>query len=239
MLRTLLESNAPRERRRASTIASVAIHTAVIAGAIVATASATTNSSSSERHREPPPIYIPVQPAELTRTRPRSTPSGCATTCDMRLPRSLRDRPALVFRNDVTIPMSEIDPASLLARDQLSIDTGPIGGGRDSRRDVGPGGEPLTIDHVDRAAAALTVPRPRYPEQLRAAGVSGRVVVRFVVDTTGRVEASTVVVREAGHDLFAQSVRAVLPSLRFAPAEARGRKVRMLVDLPFEFRLHD
>jgi hypothetical protein len=34
-------------------------------------------------------------------------------------------------------------------------------------------------------------------------------------------------------------VRAVLPSLRFTPAEIGGRKVRMLVDLPFEFRLND
>jgi protein TonB len=85
----------------------------------------------------------------------------------------------------------------------------------------------------------LAPPRPRYPDQLRAAGVTGRVVVRLVVDTAGRVELASVTVREASHDLFAQAVRAVLPSLRFTAAEAGGRKIRMLVDLPFEFRLRD
>jgi hypothetical protein len=51
--------------------------------------------------------------------------------------------------------------------------------------------------------------------------------------------ANPVVIRESSHDLFAQAIRAVLPSLRFTPAVAGGRKVRMLVDLPFEFRLND
>jgi periplasmic protein TonB len=81
--------------------------------------------------------------------------------------------------------------------------------------------------------------RPQYPERLRAAGVTGRVVVRLVVDTLGRVEPASVAIRESAHDLFAQAVRAVIPSLRFVPAEAGGRRVRMLVDLPFEFRLND
>jgi periplasmic protein TonB len=69
--------------------------------------------------------------------------------------------------------------------------------------------------------------------------MTGRVVVRLIVDTVGRVEPASVVIRESSHDLFAQAVRAVLPSLRFVPAEAGGRKVRMLVDLPFEFRLNE
>jgi protein TonB len=58
-----------------------------------------------------------------------------------------------------------------------------------------------------------------------------------VVDTLGRVEAQSIVIREAAHDLFATAVRAVLPALRFRPAEAGGHRVRMLVELPFEFRL--
>jgi protein TonB len=90
---------------------------------------------------------------------------------------------------------------------------------------------------VDRIARLLTEPRPHYPEQLRSAGVSGRVVVQFTVDTLGLVEPGSVVVREAAHELFADAVRAVLPALRFRAAEAGGHRVRMLVELPFEFRL--
>jgi protein TonB len=68
--------------------------------------------------------------------------------------------------------------------------------------------------------------------------VTGRVVVRLVVDTVGRVEPATITIRESSHDLFTQAVRAILPALRFVPAEAGGRRVRMLVDIPFEFRLN-
>jgi protein TonB len=136
---------------------------------------------------------------------------------------------------------AEIDPRALLAADtgilgrQASFGEPPGGRAPGSS----PGDEPATAGNVDRAAALLAPPRPRYPDQLRVAGVTGRVVVRLVVDTMGRVEPASVVIRESSHDLFAQAVRAVLPSLRFTPAAAGGRKVRMLVDLPFEFRLND
>jgi TonB family protein len=33
----------------------------------------------------------------------------------------------------------------------------------------------------------VTTAKPRYPERLREAGIEGTVVVRFTVDTTGRV----------------------------------------------------
>lgn len=41
----------------------------------------------------------------------------------------------------------------------------------------------------------------------------------------------------SSHDLFAASARAALPALRFSPAEAGGRRVRQLVELPFAFEL--
>jgi hypothetical protein len=38
--------------------------------------------------------------------------------------------------------------------------------------------------------------------------------------------------------LFASSVRATLPALHFSAAQARGRKVRQYVELPFEFAMN-
>jgi protein TonB len=236
MLRTLLESNAPRQRRRASTAASVVIHTAIIGGAIVATAAAKTGGSP-----------IPTLPRDtVIYVAPREVPSAPPQRPSRRPPTE-GDAPRLpsapVLRFDATRPPTvgiDIDVERLL-NDRSPRDTGilvPRGPlGRDTR---GPGGsEPATAATVDRPAAMRAAPRPRYPEQLRAAGVTGRVVVRFVVDTLGRVEPGSVVIREASHDLYADAVRTVLASLRFSPAEAGGRKVRMLVELPFEFRLND
>jgi protein TonB len=70
---------------------------------------------------------------------------------------------------------------------------------------------------------------------MRTTGISGRVRIRFVVDTTGRVDPSSVQVIESTHDLFTNAVRAVLPSLRFKPSEANGQRVRSLAEMPFDF----
>jgi protein TonB len=143
--------------------------------------------------------------------------------------------PDLDARNRVDVDLAQ----------RVAVDTGVAvclarctsGPGGDSTRSFD--GAPATLATVDRGAALVSPLRPQYPERLRAAGVTGRVVVRLVVDTLGRVEPASVAIRESAHDLFAQAVRAVIPSLRFVPAEAGGRRVRMLVDLPFEFRLND
>jgi TonB family protein len=71
-------------------------------------------------------------------------------------------------------------------------------------------------------------------EQARA---SGAVIVQFVVDTSGRVDLSTVRILEASNDLFAASVREVLPQWRFRPASAGERAVNQLVQLPLLFRM--
>ena len=98
------------------------------------------------------------------------------------------------------------------------------------------GSEPWSAATVERAAAPRDGnPVPRYPEALRAAGTEGQVLVRFVVDTAGRVEAGSVRVLRADDPQFAEAVRAVLPSFRFTPAEAGGRRVRQLVEAPFAF----
>jgi TonB family protein len=80
-------------------------------------------------------------------------------------------------------------------------------------------------------------PQPRYPGTLRTANIEGGVLVQFVVDTTGRAEASTFKVLKASHPEFIFAVKEVLPRMRFYPAELRGHKVKQMVQQPFEFRL--
>ena len=72
---------------------------------------------------------------------------------------------------------------------------------------------------------------------LRSANVEGEVLVQFVVDTTGRVENGSVKVLKSSHDLFTNSVRSALSNMRFYPAEIGGRKVKQLVQQPFNFTL--
>ena len=78
-------------------------------------------------------------------------------------------------------------------------------------------------------------PSPRYPEKLKMAGTSGRVRVQFVIDTTGRPEVSTVKILESSHVLFTNAVREAVARMQFYPAETGGKKLRQLVEMPFEF----
>lgn len=88
------------------------------------------------------------------------------------------------------------------------------------------------------AQAASGNPSPRYPEVLKSSGVEGKVMAQFVVLETGRADMDTFKILSSDNDLFSSSVRNVLPSMRFLPAEIGGRKVRQLVQLPFEFKIN-
>lgn len=237
MLRTLLESNPPRQRRRASAIASLAIHTLAIAGAVVATASARPRASKPvddsglifvPTARPAPGPREPSRGTQAQRAEPIPSPSAIAAKLDMQPVATPEVRRWI-----------DLDPRALLAADTVSPGAS-WEGVRPGRRVLGADNQAIaTLATVERPAGLLTALQPRYPEPLRVAGVTGRVVVRLVVDTAGRVEPASVAVLEASHDLFAQAVRAVLATLRFTPAVAGGRKVRMLIELPFEFRLHE
>jgi periplasmic protein TonB len=88
-----------------------------------------------------------------------------------------------------------------------------------------------------QVAPASGNPGPRYPDMLRSANVEGEVLAQFVVDTTGRADMSTFKILKSSHDLFTNSVRSVLPNMRFYAAEIGGRKVKQLVQMPFQFTL--
>lgn len=77
----------------------------------------------------------------------------------------------------------------------------------------------------------------RYPDMLRSANVEGEVLAQFVVDTTGRVEANSVKILKSSHDLFTNAVQQALRAARYYPAEIGGRKVKQLVQQPFNFTL--
>lgn len=96
----------------------------------------------------------------------------------------------------------------------------------------------FTLIDVDTAAARdPESAAPAYPASLKARGIEGAAVVRFVVDTTGRADPASFQIIETNHPLFAASVRDALPGMKFRPASIGPRKVRQLVEQPFIFRI--
>ena len=90
---------------------------------------------------------------------------------------------------------------------------------------------------VDEPARVLSQPAPVFPAVLKAAGVGGRVVVQFVVDTVGVVEPGSVSFAESSHPAFESSAAAAIERSRFAPARIRGQPVRQLVRQSIRFEI--
>lgn len=88
---------------------------------------------------------------------------------------------------------------------------------------------------VEDPVHRLAWPKPQYPDSLRAARVDGEVVVEFVVDTSGRMEAQTLRVTRSTHPAFSRAVLASATGARFAPARIAGRPVRQVVQQTFVF----
>ena len=78
-------------------------------------------------------------------------------------------------------------------------------------------------------------PTPRYPESMRKSGIQGEVLAQFVVDTLGHADMSTFKVLRSTATEFSNAVRVALPLMSFVPAELQNRKVRQIVQMPFNF----
>ena len=96
----------------------------------------------------------------------------------------------------------------------------------------------FTIVEVDSAVATdPTSIAPAYPSALLKLGVEGSVKVRYVVDSTGIADPSTLEVVKASRVEFAVAVREALPNMRFVAAKMGPRRVRQLVEQEFNFRI--
>ncbi len=227
MLDTLIESRArrPRAGRRGGAAASTLVHAALIGGAVAATGRAATTRRGDPAPPPllyvaapaPPPAATPHAPSPRPRRAP-GTPDAVRTT-----PPAAPRAPAPFVPPQLSLPT--VDAAVALGRPDDFARSGlrgaALGNSTGADRSGAGLGEdaPLDAATVDRAAAPRPDnPAPRYPEGLRVAAVEGRVLVRFVVDTAGRVEPGSLRVVTADDARFEGAVRAVLPRMRFTPA---------------------
>jgi len=98
-------------------------------------------------------------------------------------------------------------------------------------------GDVSTESMVDEPPVFLSGPPLQYPNLLRQAGIQGRVIVRAVIDTTGRAEPGSVQVLESPHPGFDQAARNAVLQARFRGGRFRGRAVRVVITLPVNFRM--
>lgn len=90
---------------------------------------------------------------------------------------------------------------------------------------------------VEERPELLSGPQPVYPDLLRQAGVQGRVIIQAIIDTTGRAEPPSVKVIQSPNPGFDQPARQAVLRALFRPARVHGRPVRVLVNIPYDFKI--
>jgi len=90
---------------------------------------------------------------------------------------------------------------------------------------------------VEERPEVLSGPSLQYPDLLRQAGVQGRVIVQAIIDTSGRAEPASVKIIQSPNPGFDQSAKQYVMRALFRPARVHGRAVRVLVNLPIDFKI--
>jgi TonB family protein len=214
---TLIASKAARPGARtwASGALVALLHTIVITAAIWAT------RREGAARRSPDMVIIEHWPDEPAAPRDPGpvTSASLPSPPDLSLA-GLPDLPDLKLGPDPGAPV-------------LSVPVQPSG----VPFQPGSGTSALPVALVEERPELLSAPVPPYPEALRRLGIAGRVMVDVVVDTLGRVEPASFTVVQTAHPGLVEPVRQALGRALFRPARVHGRPVRVLVRIPFEFRI--
>ncbi len=223
MFDNLIESKPKKNARRIFGVGAVSlvIHTVVIAGAVYATLSAGEADNSvkvdtamvfvDQPKQDKPPEQQPVQ----------------------------LDIPLKGFQTVVApdvIP-TNIPPVNLQEHfDPKDYSGSGVEGGLASGM-VPTGNEVFMEAIVEEKPAVLSGPTLQFPELLRQAQIQGRVLVQAIIDTLGRAEPPSVKVLQSPNPGFDQSAKSYVLKALFRPARVHGRAVRVLIQIPIDFRL--
>ena len=223
MFEVLIESKRKKNTKKSFSVGlvSLTVHTAIIAGAVYATLHAGQADTTvkvdtamvflEQQQQQKPPEQQPVQ----------------------------LDVPLKGFQTVVApdvIP-TNIPPVNLNEKFDPKDYSGTGVEGGLATGIVPTGNEVFMEAIVEEKPERLSGPPLQYPELLRQAGIQGRVLVQAVIDTTGRAEASSVKVLQSPNPGFDQSAKNVVLKSLFRPARVHGRAVRVLINLPVDFKI--
>jgi TonB family protein len=90
---------------------------------------------------------------------------------------------------------------------------------------------------VEERPALLSAPAPVYPAPLKQAGIQGRVILPAVIDTAGRVEPASVRIMKSAHPAFDQPTKDWVLKALFRPARLHGRGVRVFIHLLVDYSI--
>ena len=236
MFDNLIESKASKQKRAGGTMLSVVVHAILISAAVIGTLHASQGMEKPKAEKvefvtvkkdePPPPKEVPKPPPEVVMKAP--PPKGFQVlTAPIKIP-------------DV---LPEIDLKKAVTNEEDFTGKGTAGGF--AKGVVGGTAAPINDNQtyfefqVEKQVSPYPGnPAPRYPDMLRSANVEGEVLAQFVVDTTGRAGHEPVSrCSKSTRSLHQRRQGVAAEHMKFYPAEVGGRKVKQLVQMPFQFNL--
>ncbi len=222
MFDTLIESRRKRDRKKYFGVGfvSLVVHTAVIAGAVIATLNA--GQSDTKVRVDTAMVYLEQQQQKPPEQQPVQL-----------------DVPLKLFQTVVApteIP-TNIPPVNLQEKFDPKDYSGSGVEGGTANGMVPTGNEVFMEAIVEEKPSVLSAPPPPYPELLRQAGIKGRVLIQAVIDTTGRAELNSVKIIQSPNPGFDQPSRTWIQHALFRPARVHGRAVRVLVQVPLDYTI--
>jgi protein TonB len=229
----LIESNRKRQASIGQQVLSLFLHLAIIFGAVKATQGAAevireiavdTTMIFLKPPEAPPP---PAPPPENVVVSANPPPQGFQVITP---PDNIPTEIPPVNLNE------RFDPKDFTGKGvEGGIATGVVGG-------TGPvpiEGEVFLAAEVDETpqAADPAACQPKYPPVMQSAGIPGKVVMQFVVNTDGHVDPSTFKVVSTTHKAFEDPAREAMLMCSFKPGKSRGQAVRVLVQQALSFKL--
>lgn len=126
------------------------------------------------------------------------------------------------------LPIVRVEHAGFRDVPLRAAGEGPLG--------LAPAGPPVfRTGELDRTPRIRTSSAPGYPFEARKAGLTGEVLVEFLVNERGEVESPRAV--NATHPVFVDSALKAATRWRFEPGRKDGRPVRFRMAVPFVFTL--
>jgi periplasmic protein TonB len=234
MFNNLLESKPKKEKRTGWTLGSTLMVGGLIAFSAFATANAAIEAEKPKEEKiefvevkknEPPPPPEPAPPPPPDVVAAPPPPKGFQVlTAPVEIPDVIPD---------IDLTKKVTDEADFSGKGVAGGTSKGVEGGT-----APPTDQAYFEFQVEKTVVAAPGScKPQFPDMLRTAGVSGQVLAQFIVGMDGRIEKGSFKVLKSDNDQFTAAVRRSLDCQRFLPAETGGRKVRMVVQQPFDFSI--
>ena len=245
MFEVLLASAQPRVVRPGRVLGSLLTHVVTI-GLFV---DATRATSDSRLMGKVDPVLVLMRDATFAVREPEK-PAASKPDVAKAKPRAKAMAPApkgfqtvvapkdIPFIPPIDLNAKPFDPRDYTGRGvEGGTADGIFGGGGIVAKDAR--GRPIYAAHTEdwrfQQAELVSQPEPRYPAGAATLGLSGRVLLRFVIDTTGRVDKRSIEVVDNTDEIFVSSARESVVRAVFRPARMSGNAVRQLAEQSVRF----